>query len=210
MQTRWSARHAPSKQPSLTPVGWPTRRGTSAGSVRSTTRQRGATYRRCSSGRLPFASTANATVTPTIAPGDGPRTHPTRPIARRRSRSTTASSRREAPASIEDDFVRRYGDKIRALPEGGDPRWIVGTAAAGAAMLALVAIIMAREAQTGAARLSRVGFSLLGGYLLASQSAESAHRLRDARRSRNRCAHRGACRRSIPCNFELYVQEPAR
>jgi cytochrome c-type biogenesis protein CcmH len=49
-------------------------------------------------------------------------------------------ARRETTASIEGDLVRRYGAKIRALPEGGDPRWIIGATAAGASVLALVAI----------------------------------------------------------------------
>ena len=46
-------------------------------------------------------------------------------------------ARREPPASIEGELVRRYGDKIRALPEGGDPRWIVGATAVGAFIIAL-------------------------------------------------------------------------
>jgi cytochrome c-type biogenesis protein CcmH len=49
-------------------------------------------------------------------------------------------ARRETAASIEDDLVRRHGEKIRALPEGGDPRWIIGATAAGASVLGLVAI----------------------------------------------------------------------
>lgn len=49
-------------------------------------------------------------------------------------------ARREAPPSIEGDLVRRYGDQIRALPPGEDPRWIVGATAAGASVIALVAI----------------------------------------------------------------------
>lgn len=32
----------------------------------------------------------------------------------------------EAPANIEADFVRRYGEGIRALPSGTDPRWMIG------------------------------------------------------------------------------------
>jgi cytochrome c-type biogenesis protein CcmH/NrfF len=49
-------------------------------------------------------------------------------------------ARRETAASIEDDLVRRYGDKIRALPKGGDPRWMIGATAAGGSVLALLAI----------------------------------------------------------------------
>jgi cytochrome c-type biogenesis protein CcmH/NrfF len=46
-------------------------------------------------------------------------------------------ARREPPASIEGELVRRYGDKIRALPEGGDPRWIIGAIAVGGSIIAL-------------------------------------------------------------------------
>ncbi|MBL0217411.1 MAG: cytochrome c-type biogenesis protein CcmH [Myxococcales bacterium] len=49
-------------------------------------------------------------------------------------------ARRETAASIEDDLVHRYGEKIRAVPAGGDPRWIIGATAAGASVLALLAI----------------------------------------------------------------------
>lgn len=49
-------------------------------------------------------------------------------------------ARGEPAASIEDDLVNRYGEKIRALPEGGDPRWIVGATAASVAVLSLVAL----------------------------------------------------------------------
>jgi cytochrome c-type biogenesis protein CcmH len=49
-------------------------------------------------------------------------------------------ARREPAASIEGDLVRRYGTKIRALSEGGDPRWLIGVIAVGASLLALVAI----------------------------------------------------------------------
>ncbi|MBS1123612.1 MAG: uncharacterized protein H6Q90_5840 [Deltaproteobacteria bacterium] len=47
---------------------------------------------------------------------------------------------REAAASIEDDLVRRYGAKIRAVPEGSDPRWMIGAIAGGAGLLGLVAL----------------------------------------------------------------------
>jgi cytochrome c-type biogenesis protein CcmH/NrfF len=49
-------------------------------------------------------------------------------------------ARREPAASIEGDLVRRYGNKIRALSDGGDPRWLIGVIAVGASVLALVAI----------------------------------------------------------------------
>lgn len=32
----------------------------------------------------------------------------------------------EPPAAIEADLVARHGERIRALPPDGDPRWIVG------------------------------------------------------------------------------------
>jgi len=46
----------------------------------------------------------------------------------------------EPVASIERDLVERYGERIRALPEHGDPRWIIGAAAASVSMLSLIAI----------------------------------------------------------------------
>jgi len=48
--------------------------------------------------------------------------------------------RRETAASIEDDLVRRYGPRIRAVPEDGDPRWIIGATAIGGSVLALLVI----------------------------------------------------------------------
>lgn len=49
----------------------------------------------------------------------------------------------DSPAQIEADFVRRYGEEIRALPRGKDPRWIIGVVVAtgvvtSAALLVLV------------------------------------------------------------------------
>jgi cytochrome c-type biogenesis protein CcmH len=49
-------------------------------------------------------------------------------------------TRGESPASIESDLVDRHGEKIRALPEGRDPRWLIGVTAGSAALLALVAL----------------------------------------------------------------------
>ncbi|MGE0398252.1 MAG: cytochrome c-type biogenesis protein CcmH [Kofleriaceae bacterium] len=53
----------------------------------------------------------------------------------------------EAPDAIEADFVRRYGEDIRALPEGTDPRWMIGVAAGFAAVagLALLAVMLRRR-----------------------------------------------------------------
>ncbi len=53
----------------------------------------------------------------------------------------------EAPDAIEADFVRRYGDDVRALPEGTDPRWMIGVVAGSAAVagLALLAVILRRR-----------------------------------------------------------------
>ena len=43
----------------------------------------------------------------------------------------------ERAAAIEADMVRRYGEGIRALPPGRDPRWLVGLAPG----LALVVVL---------------------------------------------------------------------
>jgi cytochrome c-type biogenesis protein CcmH len=32
----------------------------------------------------------------------------------------------EVPAAIEADLVARHGERIRALPRDGDPRWLIG------------------------------------------------------------------------------------
>lgn len=47
----------------------------------------------------------------------------------------------EAPPRIEEDFVRRYGERIRALPAGTDPRWLVGSVAIGLAVVALAGLL---------------------------------------------------------------------
>ncbi|HEV7557312.1 MAG TPA: cytochrome c-type biogenesis protein CcmH [Kofleriaceae bacterium] len=49
----------------------------------------------------------------------------------------------EPAASIETDLVRRYGDEIRALPNGRDPRWLVGLAP-GLALVAALFILRRR------------------------------------------------------------------
>lgn len=53
----------------------------------------------------------------------------------------------ETPAAIEADFVRRYGEGIRALPEGTDPRWLIGVVAGGVAVagLSLLVVILRRR-----------------------------------------------------------------
>jgi cytochrome c-type biogenesis protein CcmH len=48
---------------------------------------------------------------------------------------------REDASTIEADLVARYGDKIRALPPGGDPRWVIGAAALGAMIVGMLAIV---------------------------------------------------------------------
>jgi len=48
----------------------------------------------------------------------------------------------EASAAIENDFVKRYGEKIRALPAGSDPRWIIPLVAGVAAIVGLALLVM--------------------------------------------------------------------
>lgn len=48
---------------------------------------------------------------------------------------------REPASAIEADLVARYGDKLRALPPGGDPRWVIGIAALGAMIVSMLAIV---------------------------------------------------------------------
>lgn len=49
----------------------------------------------------------------------------------------------EPAAAIERDLVARHGEAIRALPAGGDPRWIIGVVVATAALASLLAIALA-------------------------------------------------------------------
>jgi cytochrome c-type biogenesis protein CcmH len=46
----------------------------------------------------------------------------------------------ESASAIEDDLVRRYGERIRALPAESDPRWILVAAFAAFAGMGLYAI----------------------------------------------------------------------
>lgn len=48
--------------------------------------------------------------------------------------------RGEAPAAIEDDFVRRFGERVRAVPKGRDPRTTVPTVV-GLLMLSTIAAL---------------------------------------------------------------------
>lgn len=58
----------------------------------------------------------------------------------------------EAPAAIEESLVRRYGERIRALPAGGDPRWIIGTAVGTVLVGSLIGIgVFARRRRRRAA-----------------------------------------------------------
>ena len=55
----------------------------------------------------------------------------------------------EPPASIEADLVERYGERIRALPADGDPRWMIVAAfaaLAGAGLFALWRVLHPRAA----------------------------------------------------------------
>lgn len=64
----------------------------------------------------------------------------------------------EAPASIEADFVRRYGEGIRALPSGTDPRWMIGVVVGIgviAGVVLLVVIFRRRPKRAASVTMSR-------------------------------------------------------
>ena len=46
----------------------------------------------------------------------------------------------EDVASIEAELVERHGERIRALPEGGDPKWLITAVSGAAAVLGLVGL----------------------------------------------------------------------
>lgn len=57
----------------------------------------------------------------------------------------------ETAAQIEDDLVRRYSERIRALPAGGDPRWMIlafSAALAGVGLFALFRVVKPRLARS--------------------------------------------------------------
>lgn len=57
----------------------------------------------------------------------------------------------ETAAQIEDDLVLRYSERIRALPAGGDPRWMIlafCAALAGAGLFALSRLVKPRLARS--------------------------------------------------------------
>ncbi len=58
----------------------------------------------------------------------------------------------ESVGAIEADFVRRYGERVRALPADSDPRWIaiaVLSALVGAGLFVLWRVLHPRRARTG-------------------------------------------------------------
>lgn len=61
----------------------------------------------------------------------------------------------EPAGAIEADLVARHGERIRALPEGGDPTWVIGAVTGTIVLLALaalVAVLRRRRARGGTSR----------------------------------------------------------
>lgn len=58
-----------------------------------------------------------------------------------RAEIATRLERGEGPLAIEDDLAARYGERIRAVPRGRDPRDNAGRAVFGAMAVALVALL---------------------------------------------------------------------
>jgi cytochrome c-type biogenesis protein CcmH len=54
----------------------------------------------------------------------------------------------EAADAIEQDLVRRFGEKIRALPTGADPRWMIALVGAIASLLGIILVARAVKRQT--------------------------------------------------------------
>lgn len=60
----------------------------------------------------------------------------------------------ERPETIEDDLVRRYGEDVRAMPRGSNPRGLIGGAigvALGLGALVLVRLLVRRRNRTAVA-----------------------------------------------------------
>ncbi len=58
----------------------------------------------------------------------------------------------EVAARIEADFVSRYGERIRALPEGRDPRWMILFASATVSIAGLLAVFLIARTRLHRAR----------------------------------------------------------
>jgi cytochrome c-type biogenesis protein CcmH/NrfF len=73
------------------------------------------------------------------------RAHPSELAEQLRSEIRRRLADGEAVGRIEADFVSRYGERIRALPEGSDPRWMILFASAALSTTGLLALFfMAR------------------------------------------------------------------
>lgn len=57
----------------------------------------------------------------------------------------------ERSEDIEADMVRRYGEQVRALPAGADPRWMIVAAFSALAGLGLVVLLRVRRTRRGGA-----------------------------------------------------------
>jgi cytochrome c-type biogenesis protein CcmH len=75
------------------------------------------------------------------------RVHDSDVAARLRAEIEARAAAGEPTRAIEDSIVLRYGERIRALPKGSDPRWLVGLVAAisAAAGLAWIARLVRRR-----------------------------------------------------------------
>lgn len=56
----------------------------------------------------------------------------------------------ESVGAIEADMIQRYGEQIRALPAGRDPRWMIAAGFAALAGFGLVVLARVRRARRGA------------------------------------------------------------
>lgn len=64
----------------------------------------------------------------------------------------------EPAAAIESDLVGRYGERVRALPEGRDPKWVIATGTAAASLVGmgvLIGLVRRRRGRTELAAAPR-------------------------------------------------------
>lgn len=89
----------------------------------------------------------------------------------------------ESSAAIEADLVRRYGERIRALPANGDPRWMIVAAfaaLAGAGLFALWRVLHPRTVLVSELSPSSVtGAPAAGGAAPQASAAQYEARLDD-------------------------------
>lgn len=60
----------------------------------------------------------------------------------------------ESGGAIESDLIQRYGEQIRALPAGRDPRWVIAAGFVALAGFGLVVLARVRRARSGGAAAS--------------------------------------------------------